>query len=117
MALIVFVVGAFGWWEARKLAGHVNEIGQVRLPSIESLLEVELAIEEMMVTQRTLMVEFLDMEQRQRQIGNFNEARAELHRKWEYFKTLPATAEEDRLAAQIERELAEWGRAIPNGWS
>ncbi|SMP52909.1 methyl-accepting chemotaxis protein [Desulfonatronum zhilinae] len=108
VALIVFVVGAFGWWEARKLGGHVNEIGQVRLPSIESLLEVELAIEEMMVAQRTLMVEFLDMEQRQRQLGHFNEARVELHSKWNYFKTLPATDEEDRLAAQIERELTEW---------
>ena len=77
VALIVFVVGAFGWYEARKLGGHVNEIGQVRLPSIESLLEMEIAIEEMMVAQRTLMVEFLDMDQRKRQLEHFNEARAE----------------------------------------
>ena len=108
VALIVFVVGAFGWWEARKLAGHVNEIGQVRLPSVQSLLEVEVAIEGMMVAQRTLMVEFLDMDQRQSQIEHFNQAREDLYRHWEYFKTLPATAEEERLSDQFERDVAEW---------
>ncbi len=115
VAFIVLIVGAFGWWEARKLSGHVNEIGQVSLPSIESLLLTDVAIEEMMLAQRTLMAEFMDMEQRQRQLDHFNQAREDLYRQWEYFKTLPATAEEERLSDQVDRELAQW-REINNEW-
>jgi len=115
VALIVFMVGAFGWWEARKLGGHVNEIGQVRLPSVQSLLEVNITIEELLRTQRTLMVEFMDMGERDDQLAHFNTAREDLYRHWEFFKTLPATSQEDRLAEEFDREIVDW-RELNSEW-
>ncbi|TVQ29384.1 MAG: HAMP domain-containing protein, partial [Spirochaetaceae bacterium] len=82
---------------------------------IESLLFVDLAIEEVIVAQRTLMAEFLTIEQRTRQLENFREARRELYEQWEYFKTLPAIAEEVRISDRIDVELAEWSE-LNNRW-
>jgi len=108
VALIVLLVGLFGWNGSRQLQGHIHEIGDVRLPSIESLLEAEVALEELLLAQRTLMSEKLDADDRDNYLEDFHEARAEYYEVWEHFLTLPATAEEERLSSQFEEEIADW---------
>ncbi|TVQ22121.1 MAG: methyl-accepting chemotaxis protein [Spirochaetaceae bacterium] len=108
VATIVLIVGLVGWNGARQLDSAIDEIGQVRLPSVEALLESEIFIEEMLVAQRTLMAEFLTADEREYYLRVFADARAELDATWEFFKTLPATAEEMRLSDQFDREYAEW---------
>ena len=115
VAAIIVVVGVISLNGARQLNRAVEEIGEVRLPSIQSLLFTDLAIEEMIVAQRTLMAEFLTAEERSRQLDHFREARGELYEHWEYFKTLPATDEEVRISDRIELDLAEW-RELNNRW-
>ena len=115
VAVIVAVVGVFGLTGAQQMNRHVEEIGTVRLPSIEALLEAELAAEEMLVAQRTLLSELLSQQQRNSYLQNYRNARQELLDTWEYFTTLPATAEEDRLSAVFEDELADWV-ALNNEW-
>ena len=110
VALIVLVVGLFGWNGSRQLQGHLHEIGDVRLPSIESLLETELALEELMVAQRTLMSEQLDADARADYLEDFHQSRAEYEEAWEHFLTLPATAEEEQLSNQFEEEIADWSQ-------
>ena len=110
VALIVLIVGFFGWNGSRQLQGHLHEIGDVRLPSIESLLESEVALEELLLAQRTLMSEQLDADARANYLEDFNEARAEYYEVWQYFLTLPATAEEERLSSQFEEEIGDWAK-------
>ena len=110
VALIVLVVGFFGWNGSRQMSGQIEEIGLVRLPSIEALLLTEIAIEEIMVAQRTLMSEFLTAEQRARQLEHFHEAREVLYEQWEHFKTLPATDAEVRISDRIDVDLPEWSQ-------
>ncbi|MFP4619288.1 MAG: MCP four helix bundle domain-containing protein, partial [Spirochaetaceae bacterium] len=108
VALIVLIVGFFGWSGSRQLQGHIDEIGQVRLPSIESLLEADITLEEMMLAQRTLMSEQLDAQEREDYLQDFQDSRSEFYDVWEYFLTLPATEEEERLSNQFEEEIADW---------
>ncbi len=112
VALVVVAVGLVGLNGANQLDAAIDEIGIVRLPSIEALLQKEIEIEEMMVAQRTLMVEFLSREQRRTQYNAFNESRIRMQETWDYFKTLPATAAEERLSDQVDRENAEWQEHI-----
>ena len=115
VALIVLLVGFFGWTGSRQLQDHIHEIGDVRLPSIESLLEVEIELEELMTAQRTLLSELLDSDQRAQYFQNFNDSRDAYAEAWAYFKTLPATAEEERLSSQFETAVEEW-RVLNNEW-
>ncbi len=108
VAVIVLAVGLVGWDGARRLGNEIEEVGLVRLPSIEALLQTEIEIEEVMVAQRTLMVEFLTPEERRAYRAEFERSRREMEEFWEFFKTLPATAEEERLSEQFDRENAEW---------
>ncbi|MFO7731412.1 MAG: methyl-accepting chemotaxis protein [Spirochaetia bacterium] len=110
VALIVLVVGFFGWTGSRQLQGHIHEIGEVRLPSVESLLRTADAAEQLMVAQRTLMSEQLDKQQRSETLAEFNHARDEFYDQWEFFLSLPATDEEIRISNEIEQELEDWRR-------
>ncbi len=46
VALIVVAVGAVSWIGARHMDDAIEELGTVRLPSIEALLNTRLATEE-----------------------------------------------------------------------
>ncbi|WP_291320975.1 methyl-accepting chemotaxis protein [Desulfonatronospira sp.] len=108
VALITLVVGLIGWRGATNLGGHIEEVGEVRLSSVQSLLQAEVALEEMTLAQRTLMSPDLEMDERQERMGNFERAREHFYERWEFFLTLPATAEEERLSSRLEQELADW---------
>ncbi len=55
VALIVLVVGFFGWQGANQLNEHVDEIGMVRLPSIESLLIIKTESNAIRIALRSLL--------------------------------------------------------------
>src|SRR6056297_1403336 len=108
VALIVLVVGFFGWSGSRQLQEHIHEIGEVRLPSVESLLRTADAAEQLMVAQRTLMSEQLDRQERSETLTEFNQARDEFYDQWEFFLALPANDEEVRISNEIKQELEDW---------
>ncbi len=115
VAAIVGVVGGVGLLSVQRLNRNIDEIGVVRLPSIQSLLETEIGLEEVLVAQRTLLSELLTVEQRQGYLRNFNSARADFWEAWEYFLTLPATEEEERLSRRFGEEIQEVA-ALNNEW-
>ncbi len=115
VAAIVVTVGVIGLTRAQQLRGNIEEIGLVRLPSIESLFGTEIGLEELMIAQRTLLSEQLDFESRSNYMEDFNKAREEYRETWDYFLTLPATAEEDRLSREFETQLEEW-TGLNNQW-
>ncbi|SMP47842.1 methyl-accepting chemotaxis protein [Desulfonatronum zhilinae] len=111
VALIVFIVGAFGWWEARNLTGHIEEVGAVRLPSIQALQNIEKEYESLRVAQRTLLIPGLSQEDTQRQFDNLTRQRAAIAKLREEFEAMPATAEETALWRQTVAALDAW-RAV-----
>lgn len=109
VALIVLVVGFFGWNGARQLQGHIYEIGEVRLPSIESLLKVKVEGNAVRTAVRTMLNPRLSVEAKLRQYDNIDELRARYREAWAVYEPLPQTAEEARL----------WEKFVPawNTWA
>lgn len=110
VAIITLIVGAIGWRGIDTLDGHLTEVGQVRLPSIEDLMSTEINMEEIMVIHRTMMSEQINLEQRQRYLASLNEQWKNLDQTWAHFKEFPATDEEVRLSNEFEKQLADWRR-------
>ncbi|MFP4644956.1 MAG: MCP four helix bundle domain-containing protein, partial [Spirochaetales bacterium] len=108
VALIVLIVGIIGFVGAGRLGDSIEEIGTVRLPSIERLAETEVDLEEMVVAQRTLLSAELDMEERRQYRADFDENREQLYVAWEDFKELPASEEEARISDEVDGQLADW---------
>ena len=115
VALIVVAVGAVSWIGARHMDDAIEELGTVRLPSIEALLNTRLATEEAISAQRALLSEQVDASARAEQMQDLERARDELYAHWEAFEQLSLTAEERALLPQVEDELAEW-RVLNERW-
>ncbi len=108
VALIVLVVGFFGWRGANNLDGHVHEIGQVNLPSINNLRIAEKELETLMVAFRTLLNPELSMEERQEQHQAIDAARSRYGPAMDAFEQLPRTSEEDALWSEIGTTIQQW---------
>ena len=108
VALIVLIVGFFGWRGANNLSNHLHEIGDVNMPSIDSLRIVEKEFESVMVAMRTLLSPELTAEDRQQQYDLVAAARPVYQRAMEVFEQLPHTREEEALWRDFGPRLQAW---------
>ncbi|WP_045211121.1 methyl-accepting chemotaxis protein [Desulfonatronovibrio magnus] len=110
VALIVLIVGFFGWRGANSLSGHIEYVGTVNLPSVQLLMEIEKDYESLRVAQRTLLVPGLGQTEMERQQGILTRLRSDIATLREQFEALPATSEERALWRQAVAALDEWRR-------
>ena len=73
--VVAVIVGLVGYVGINKFSGHVEEIGVVRMPSVQALLEIKVGSEQIKNAQRTLLNAGLDSATRQRQSDNMKKRR------------------------------------------
>ncbi len=108
VAALVAIVGGVGLWGAEILGNEVHEIGAVSLPRVSALLRAEEAAGRTLTAQSTLLSEQLDMEERRRQLAEFEQASSELEDHWAEFRSFPATEREEALSEEFDDNLADW---------
>ena len=108
VTVLLLIVGIVGFVYINSLDNHVEEIGMVRLPSIESLQDVKLGGESVTVAVRTLLNLDLEDDVRQQQYDDVAIAREHWQAAWDVYEPLPQTPEEERL----------WNQFVPlwNNW-
>ena len=101
VALFAGTIGAVGFW-------GLHEVGEVRLPSVQSLLEIELAQTDVLVGERALINRrMMDAELRAAQYTYIDQAQEDAKEAWAIFEPLPQTQEE---AVLWERFVPLWER-------
>ncbi|GJJ02190.1 methyl-accepting chemotaxis protein I [Duganella rhizosphaerae] len=111
MMVTLLVVGAAGYTGIVKVGGAVNEIGVVRLPSIQGLLAMSEG--QTAVAAATLYTAVYENDYHsQDKFGEAQELRkkawANIDRGWKRYEPLPQTAEEEVLWKQFTGEWAAW---------
>ncbi len=108
VALITLLLGLVGYYGTVQSDSAINDIGQVRLPSVDSLLILKENAENIRGTMRTLVIPGLEKEVRERQYKNLQSAREEYQKAWAVYEALPQTA----------AEAATWQQFVPawNAW-
>ncbi len=101
VAAITACVGGIGFWGAWRLAKNVDEIGVVRLPSIDSLLVIQGQFERIRGTLRTMAMPGIAPQERQKQLADLAEARETYQAAWDVYEPLPQTPEEAELWKQF----------------
>ena len=94
VAVITLVLGIIGYYGAVEGEKSVEEIGGVRLPSIDSLLVIKTEAERIRGTLRTLVIPGLTREVRDRQYQNLDASRQVYEAHWKEYEPLPKTPEE-----------------------
>lgn len=105
---IAAVVGIVGYWGIGKLGGHVDEIGLVRMPSVEAIQQIKSDSETIKAAIRTLLNDSLAPDIRKRQHDNLLKARERYEAAWKVYEALPHTAEEEALWKQLVPAWEEW---------
>jgi len=108
VAAIVLVVGFFGWQGANQLNDHVDEIGMVRLPSIESLLIIKTESNAIRIALRSLLNPRMTMEQREQQYAAIEQSRRNYQAAWDMYEPLPQTPEEERIWNEFVPAWGAW---------
>jgi methyl-accepting chemotaxis protein len=108
VAVITLIVGIVGYYGAIKGEQSVDEIGGVRLPSVDSLQTIHAEAQGIRGSMRTLSIPGLSMDVRQRQYQNLDEARKHYEAAWKVYEPLPQTEEEARLWQQFVPAWNAW---------
>lgn len=111
VALITLIVGIIGWISVGKLSGDLSEVGEVRLPGVQSLLMLKETGETIRVAQRSLLNPQMSMEDRERQYANISKCRDEYQKPWKKYEGLRKTAQEEDLWKQFVPAWNEWRAA------
>lgn len=110
VAAITMVVGLIGFGGALMMGNALEEVAEVRLPSVGSLLEVQNSAENIRGTLRTLLIPGLDPEIRNRQYTNIERERDAWRSAWAVYEPLPQTPEEARVWNQFVPTWENWDR-------
>ena len=108
VALIALFLGLLGYRGGINSIAAVDEIGVVRLPSVENLLIVKAKANELIASSRSLLIPDLDKKERQRQYDIIAQAREEYQAAWNIYEPLPQTAEEEALWRQFVPAWQQW---------
>lgn len=104
VAVIAVAVGLVGVFT-------IDELADVRMPSIDNLLVIEKELESIVGTMRTLAIPGLSTDMRQRQYENLANSRRYYRAAWDAFEALPQTAAEVRVWNQIDAAVNRWADA------
>jgi methyl-accepting chemotaxis protein len=105
---ITLLVGVMGYTGVNNLENSVDEIGEVRLPSVDSLLVINAEAQNIRGSMRTLTIPGLPPEYRSRQYDNLAASRERYEAAWAKYEPLP----------QIKEEEEVWKQFVPawNAW-
>ncbi len=103
VAAVTVGVGVAGYWGASEIMRATDEIGDVRLPSVEALLVIKDAQTEIMSTEYAMLNPSLTDEQRAGQRDRCAAAQQRYREAWAKYEPLPQTAE----------EAAAWKEFVP----
>lgn len=105
---ITAVLGGIGYYAVERGARTINELGLVRMPSVDSLLIIENSAENIRGSIRTLGMSGLSSELRQRQYDNLAAARERYEAAFKIYEPLPQSPEESQLWTQFKPAWAAW---------
>jgi len=108
VAAITAIVGGVGYWGVHKLAQSAEEIGIVRLPSVECLLKIKEGAQRIKAAQRTLLDPNLTAEVRANQFNHITKAREEYEAAWKVYEPLPQTEEEEAIWKEFVPAWQVW---------
>ncbi len=95
VAFLTLAVGSVGYWGVHRLVGHLQEVANVRLPSVEGLEQISGAQTAIKAAERTLLISGLDAARAERELIHLRDAWTLAEKGWKIYEPLPQTQEEE----------------------
>ncbi|MBA2880511.1 methyl-accepting chemotaxis protein [Desulfosalsimonas propionicica] len=108
VAVVALFLGGIGYYGAVQNDRAMDEVGAVRLPSIQSVLEMKESMQAIILNLRTLLNPDLEKAVRKQQYEQINELRGKYKAAFDIYEPLPQTAEESRQWDQFMEIIPKW---------
>ena len=108
VAIVALFLGGIGYYGAVQNDRAMDEVGAVRLPSIQSVLEMKESMQAIILNLRTLLNPDLEKAVRKQQYEQINELREKYKAAFDIYEPLPQTAEESRQWDQFMEIIPKW---------
>ncbi len=112
VAAITVAISGMAIYSLWRLDGHIDEIGEVLMPSVQGLQEMAIGCSDVAVAVRTLANPKADAAIRQQQYHNLAQARQRAEKGWQLYEPLPQTPEEAEMWKEFVPLWRSWAEAV-----
>ncbi len=108
MVVLAGITGYSGITGIRHVMGSLGEIFSVRLPTTDFLLQTDRDLHQLLVAERSMIFADVDSEIFKGLTQEYESNLQQAQERWDKYKKLPHTAEEDKIIPEYERLHKEW---------
>jgi len=101
-------IGFVGFTSSHTIQRQLNEIFEVRLPSINYLLQADRDLQQLLVAERSTIFTNTSSDDFKELIAAYEENMAQSQARWQKYKALPSSLEERTLMNGFEKAREEW---------
>ena len=108
MILLLGVIGFNGYRSSSNINRNLVDIFAVRLPSIDYLIEADRDLQQLLVAERSMIFANSKSDVFKKLVQEYEINLEQAHQRWEKYKALPATPEENAIMPKYEQAREEW---------
>jgi methyl-accepting chemotaxis protein len=108
MILIMGVIGVAGYLSMSKINHSLEDIFEVRMPSIDYLIEVDRDLQQLLVAERSMIFANAQSDVFKKLVAEYEENLGQSDQRWEKYKALAETPEEKAILPKYENAREEW---------
>jgi len=108
MILLMGVIGFTGYRSTAHINKDLKEIFAVRLPSIDYLIQADRDLQQLLVAERSMIFANAKSDVFKQLVKDYEENLAQSHQRWEKYKALPATEQEEAIMPKYDQAKKDW---------
>jgi len=108
MILLMAIIGLSGYLSAGKINQELDEIYQIRLPSLDFLIEADRDLQQLLVAERSMIFANVKSDVFKKLVNDYEENLRQSDERWKKYKALTTTEEEKELLPKYENAREEW---------
>ena len=112
LAAITLIVAGIGFGGARVLNNSIQDVGDIRMPGVKSLLEARVQAEQLNAAMLNLLRPGISFDERSDHYRTLEDERESFNQTISVYEKLPKTEEEAKAWAQFDRVAMEWFNEI-----
>ena len=102
------IIGLTGYLGVNDIRGHLNTIFDVRMPTIDYLIEADRDLQQLLVAERSLIFTRTKSEKFQTLIKDYEKNLEQAAQRWDKYKALATSDKEKALIPKYEAAREEW---------
>lgn len=110
MLIVQIAIGWVGYSSLTSVNSHLSTVFQKRLPSINYLLQADRDYQQMLVAERTLLLDGLTEEQEKSFLKDYNTNKEQVIARFKKYRELGLSEEEQSLSTEFDQNLTAWNK-------